>query len=179
MKFLQFGSYGAFQLAVFGRIFEDKERKPAIGGVKGYSFTYEILAENNLEHLLTFKFAEVYHNAAGLQQFSVLLEDEMKIANFPAHHESLQFAEKDHEVVCRHLHRLQKIKSNALGFGHHLLKIANSPLRITLPEGRIKVSGSTYGEVRLDGTILGVKYTLSSTIKTQSQVTSLMLERTD
>jgi hypothetical protein len=50
----------AFQLAVFGRIFEDKERKPAIGGVKGYCFTYEIPAENwsisshsNLQRFIT------------------------------------------------------------------------------------------------------------------------------
>jgi Malectin domain len=47
----------------------------------GFNFEYAIPVQNNLEYLVTLKFAEVYHNAAGMRKFSVSMEGEAKIAS--------------------------------------------------------------------------------------------------
>jgi Malectin domain len=47
----------------------------------GFNFEYAVPVQNNLEYLVTLKFAEVYHNAAGLRKFSVTMEGEAKITD--------------------------------------------------------------------------------------------------
>jgi ribosome-associated toxin RatA of RatAB toxin-antitoxin module len=47
----------------------------------GWDFTYSVPVDNNVEYLVTLKFAEVYFSAAGLRKFSVLMEGEAKITD--------------------------------------------------------------------------------------------------
>jgi Malectin domain len=47
----------------------------------GWDFTYTVPVDNNMEYLVTLKFAEVYFNAAGLRKFSVFMEGEAKITD--------------------------------------------------------------------------------------------------